>query len=87
MQYPTNMRSTDHEIKYCPDCGYSTEVQMWPGNNGLIEVRWCTWCGWLGPEDFRENPHNSHGMGYPAMAPVSGVDATVLDMIIFSAIP
>lgn len=33
-------------IQYCPYCGWDMEGRYFkPGNNGLVEVRYCQMCG------------------------------------------
>ena len=36
------------EVEYCPECGWGVTQSLFPGNNGLVEKQWCSYCGWFG---------------------------------------
>jgi predicted RNA-binding Zn-ribbon protein involved in translation (DUF1610 family) len=31
--------------EYCPECGWNMYRIFVPGNNGLVEKYWCSFCG------------------------------------------
>ena len=44
----------DDEIHYCPECGWSMEHVLWPGNNGLIVKLCCSHCGLTEVKPYRQ---------------------------------
>jgi len=41
------MKTIEPEIQYCPECGWNLYTNFFPGNNGLVEKMWCSFCGYI----------------------------------------
>jgi len=55
VQLPHNTSMNyDDEIHYCPECGWSMDHVLWPGNNGLIIKEACNHCGLIQILPYRQ---------------------------------